>query len=146
MDDQIKIIVKRAFANSFVFYLKAHFYHWNVEGRMFGQDHNLFGKIYEEVQASLDKFAEEIRSMDSYAPGTFDRFKEFSEIQQESNVPSAEQMYANLLQDSDTVIKQLTNTFEELEKRKLYGFADFIGERIDAHNKHAWMLRSTLKS
>ena len=146
MDDQIKIIVKRAFANSFVFYLKAHFYHWNVEGRMFGQDHDLFGKIYEEVQRSLDKFAEEIRSMDSYAPGTFDRFKEFSEIQQESNVPSAEQMYANLLQDSDTVIKQLTNTFEELEKRKMYGFADFIGERIDAHNKHAWMLRSTLKS
>jgi starvation-inducible DNA-binding protein len=146
MDDQIKIIVKRAFANSFVFYLKAHFYHWNVEGRMFGQDHDLFGKIYEEVQGSLDKFAEEIRSIDSYAPGTFDRFKEFSEIQQESNVPSAEQMYANLLQDSDTVIKQLTNTFEELEKRKLYGFADFIGERIDAHNKHAWMLRSTLKS
>ena len=146
MDDQIKIIVKRAFSNSFMFYLKAHFYHWNVEGRHFSQDHELFGNIYEEVQGSLDKFAEEIRSIDSYAPGTFDRFKEFSDIQQEQNVPSAEQMYANLLADTDTVIKQLTTTFEELEKRKLHGFADFIGGRLDALNKHAWMLRSTLKS
>ena len=146
MDDQIKIIVKRAFSNSFMFYLKAHFYHWNVEGRHFSQDHELFGNIYEEVQGSLDKFAEEIRSIDSYAPGTFDRFKEFSDIQQEQNVPSAEQMYANLLADTDTVIKQLTTTFEELEKRKLHGFADFIGGRMDALNKHAWMLRSTLKS
>lgn len=146
MDDQIKIIVKRAFSNSFMFYLKAHFYHWNVEGRHFSQDHELFGNIYEEVQGSLDKFAEEIRSIDSYAPGTFDRFKEFSDIQQEQNVPSAEQMYANLLADTDIVIKQLTTTFEELEKRKLHGFADFIGGRLDALNKHAWMLRSTLKS
>ena len=146
MDDQIKIIVKRAFANSFVFYLKAHFYHWNVEGRMFGQDHELFGKIYEEVQGSLDVFAEQIRAIDSYAPGTFDRFKEFSDIQQEQNVPSAEQMYANLLADAETVIQQLTTTFEELEKRRLYGFAEFIGGRLDATNKHAWMLRSTLKS
>lgn len=146
MDDQIKITVKKAFSNSFVFYLKTHFYHWNVEGRMFAQDHELFGKIYEEVQGSLDSFAEQIRTLDSYAPGTFDRFREFSDIQQESNVPSAEQMYANLLEDNKKVISSLNDCFSELEKRNLQGFADFVAGRIDAHNKHQWMLRSTLKS
>jgi starvation-inducible DNA-binding protein len=146
MDDQIKITVKKAFSNSFVFYLKTHFYHWNVEGRMFAQDHELFGKIYAEVQESLDSFAEQIRTLDSYAPGTFDRFREFSDIQQESNVPSAEQMYANLLEDNKKVISSLNDCFSELEKRNLQGFADFVAGRIDAHNKHQWMLRSTLKS
>jgi len=146
MDDQIKITVKKAFSNSFVFYLKTHFYHWNVEGRMFAQDHELFGKIYAEVQESLDAFAEHIRTLDSYAPGTFDRFKEFSNIQQESNVPSAEQMYANLLDDNKKVIVSLNDAFAELEQRNNQGFADFIAGRIDAHKKHEWMLRSTLKS
>ena len=146
MDDQIKITVKKAFSNSFVFYLKTHFYHWNVEGRMFAQDHELFGKIYAEVQESLDAFAEHIRTLDSYAPGTFDRFKEFSDIQQESNVPSAEQMYANLLEDNKKVIVSLNDAFAELERRNNQGFADFIAGRLDAHKKHEWMLRSTLKS
>jgi starvation-inducible DNA-binding protein len=146
MDDQIKITVKRAFSNSFLFYLKTHFYHWNVEGRMFAQDHELFGKIYAEVQESLDAFAEHIRTLDSYAPGTFDRFKEFADIQQESNVPSAEQMYANLLEDNKKVIVSLNDAFAELEQRNNQGFADFIAGRLDAHKKHEWMLRSTLKS
>lgn len=146
MDDKIKIIVKKAFANSFVFYLKAHYYHWNVEGRHFDQDHAFFGKIYEEVHPALDIFAEQIRAIDSYAPGTFDRFKQFADIQQESNVPSAEQMYVNLLEDNKKVLASLNTAFDELEKRNVQGFADFIAGRIDAHSKHAWMLRSTLKS
>jgi starvation-inducible DNA-binding protein len=146
MDDKIKITVKRAFSNSFVFYLKTHFYHWNVEGRMFAQDHELFGKIYEEVQGSLDVFAEQIRTLDSYAPGTFDRFREFSDIQQESNVPSAEQMYATLLEDNKKVLSSLEIAFEQLEEKNQHGFADFIAGRIEAHKKHEWMLRSTLKS
>ena len=145
MDDQIKILAKKAFANSFVFYLKAHFYHWNVEGRLFLQDHEMFGKIYTEVQGSLDAFAEEIRTLDSYAPGTFDRFKEFSDISQESNIPSAEQMYTILLEDNKKVISSLETAFDELEKRHLHGFGDFIAGRIDAHKKHEWMIRSIIR-
>jgi starvation-inducible DNA-binding protein len=116
-----------------------------VEGRHFSQDHELLGKIYEEVYGALDKFAEEIRTLDTYAPGIFNRFMNLSNIEQKGQIPSAEEMYSELMQDNQKVISNLTLLFDMLEDLKLYGFADFIGERIDAHNKHQWMLRSTLK-
>ena len=145
MNAEIKLKAKQAFADSFLFYLKAHYFHWNVEGRHFSQDHELFGKIYEEVYGALDKFAEEIRTLDTYAPGIFNRFMDLSNIEQKGQIPSAEEMHSELMQDNQKVISILTLLFESLEDLKLYGFADFVGERIDAHNKHQWMLRSTLK-
>jgi starvation-inducible DNA-binding protein len=89
MTPEIKQKAKQAFADSFIFYLQAHYYHWNVEGRHFSQDHGLFGTIYEEVQDNLDKFAEEIRTIGTYAPGIFDRFMDLSSIQQTADIPSA---------------------------------------------------------
>jgi starvation-inducible DNA-binding protein len=145
MNSEIRLKAKQAFADSFLFYLKAHYFHWNVEGRHFSQDHELLGKIYEEVYGALDKFAEEIRTLDTYAPGIFNRFMNLSNIEQKGQIPSAEEMYSELMQDNQKVISNLTLLFDMLEDLKLYGFADFIGERIDAHNKHQWMLRSTLK-
>ena len=145
MNAEIKLKAKQAFADSFLFYLKAHYFHWNVEGRHFSQDHELFGKIYEEVYGALDKFAEEIRTLDTYAPGIFNRFMDLSNIEQKGQIPSAEEMHSELMQDNQKVISILTLLFESLEDLKLCGFADFVGERIDAHNKHQWMLRSTLK-
>ena len=145
MTPEIKLKAKQSFADSFLFYLKAHYYHWNVEGRHFSQDHELFGKIYEEVQESLDKFAEEIRTLGTYAPGVFDRFIDLSHLDQKSAIPQAELMFAELIEDNDKVIQSLTGLFDMLEGAKLHGFADFVGERIDAHNKHQWMLKSTLK-
>jgi starvation-inducible DNA-binding protein len=136
MTPEIKLKAKQAFADSYLFNLQAHYYHWNVEGRHFSQDHELFGKVYEEVYGALDKFAEEIRTLDTYAPGVFDRFMDLSQIQQEARVVDAEEMYSKLI---------LTELFEMLEANRLHGFADFIGGRIDAHNKHQWMLNSTLK-
>ena len=145
MTPEIKQKAKQAFADSFIFYLQAHYYHWNVEGRHFSQDHELFGKIYEEVQDNLDKFAEEIRTIGTYAPGIFDRFMDLSSIQQSSDIPSAEEMYSTLIEKNTRVIESLTELFEMLESNRLHGFGDFIAGRIDAHNKHQWMLRSTLK-
>jgi starvation-inducible DNA-binding protein len=145
MTPEIKLKAKQSFADSMLFYLKAHYYHWNVEGRHFSQDHDLFGKIYEEVQDSLDKFAEEIRTLGTYAPGVFDRFMDLSQLEQKSAIPQAEVMYGELIADNDKVIQGLTELFNMLEGANLHGFADFIGERIDAHNKHQWMLKSTLK-
>ena len=145
MTPEIKQKAKQAFADSFIFYLQAHYYHWNVEGRHFSQDHTLFGTIYEEVQDNLDKFAEEIRTIGTYAPGIFDRFMDLSSIQQSSDIPYAEEMYQTLIEKNARVIESLTELFEMLEGNRLHGFGDFIAGRIDAHNKHQWMLRSTLK-
>ena len=145
MTPEIKQKAKQAFADSFIFYLQAHYYHWNVEGRHFSQDHTLFGTIYEEVQDNLDKFAEEIRTIGTYAPGIFDRFVDLSSIQQTSDIPSAEEMYQTLIEKNTRVIESLTELFEMLEGNRLHGFGDFIAGRIDAHNKHQWMLTSTLK-
>jgi len=145
MTPEIKQKAKQAFADSFIFYLQAHYYHWNVEGRHFSQDHGLFGTIYEEVQGNLDKFAEEIRTIGTYAPGIFDRFMDLSSIQQTADIPSAEEMYPTLIEKNARVIESLTELFEMLEGNRLHGFGDFIAGRIDAHNKHQWMLTSTLK-
>lgn len=145
MTPEIKLKAKQAFADSYLFYLQAHYYHWNVEGRHFSQDHELFGKVYEEVYGEMDKFAEEIRTLGTYAPGVFDRFMDLSQIQQEARVVDAEEMYSKLIDSNSKVIEILTELFEMLEANRLHGFADFIGGRIDAHNKHQWMLKSTLK-
>jgi len=145
MTPEIKLKAKQAFADSYLFYLQAHYYHWNVEGRHFYQDHELLGKIYEEVYGSLDNFAEKIRSLDTYTPGVFNRFMDLSQIEQEARIIDAEEMHSKLIESNTKVMAILTELFELLEDNKIYGFADFIGGRIDAHNKHQWMLKSTLK-
>jgi len=145
MTPEIGKIAKQAFADTLLFYLQAHYYHWNVEGRNFSQDHELLGKIYEEVFGAIDRFAEELRSMGTYAPGVFERLSELSTIQQSDEIPAAENMYANLIDSNDKVLKSLHAAFDMLEANHLHGFGNFIAERIDAHSKHGWMLRSTLK-
>ena len=145
MTPAIKLKAKQAFADVFLFYLQAHYYHWNVEGRHFAQDHKLFGKIYEDVQGSIDKFAEELRTLDTFAPGVFNRFMDLSQIKQNATIPDAEEMYTQLIISNEQVIESLTELFMMLEENHLHGFGDFIAGRIDAHNKHQWMLRSTLK-
>jgi len=145
MTPEIGKIAKQAFADSFLFYLQAHYYHWNVEGRHFGQDHKLFETIYIEVFEAIDKFAEELRAMGTYAPGVFERLSELSTIQQSDEIPAAENMYENLIDSNDKVLKSLHAAFDMLEANHLHGFGNFVAERIDAHSKHGWMLRSTMK-
>lgn len=145
MTPEIGKIVKQAFADSFLFYLQTHYYHWNVEGRHFAQDHELFGKIYEDVQGSLDTFAEQLRAIGTYAPAMFDRLKELSTIEQSDEIPPADIMYQNLIDSNEKVLKSLNSAFDILEANHLHGFGDFIASRLDAHSKHKWMLKSSLK-
>lgn len=145
MTPEIKLRAKQVFADVFLFYLQAHYYHWNVEGRHFSQDHKLFGDIYEDVQESIDKFAEQLRTLDTFAPGVFNRFMDLANIEQESTIPNSEEMYDRLIASNEEVIAGLTELFMMLEENHLHGFGDFIAGRIDAHNKHQWMLKSTLK-
>ena len=138
-------IMRKVLADTFAMYLKAHNYHWNVEGPNFPQYHDFFGKLYEELHGAVDPIAEEIRSLDAYAPGSFSRFLELTEIEDETNVPMAREMALKLLRDNDTVLNTLNVAFKLANQFDRQGLADFIAGRIDVHNKHAWMLRSIIK-
>jgi starvation-inducible DNA-binding protein len=138
--------MKVVLADSFAFALKCQNYHWNVEGINFPQYHTFFENLYSEVYGSIDSIAEHIRTLDAYAPGSLGRFKELSNISDETTVPSAVMMCQRLMKDNETLISDLTYAYTEAEKQKQYGLANFIQDRIDAHKKHEWMLRSILKA
>jgi starvation-inducible DNA-binding protein len=143
--DALQQALKIAFASEYAFYLKAHYFHWNVEGADFYQYHKLFGKIYEEVQASIDDFAENIRKTGAYTPGSFTRFSVLSLIEDETAVLPASAMIAELLADSDKMAEMFRIVFQASEELGEHGLSDFLAGRQDAHRKHSWMLRSTLK-
>ena len=143
--EQLQRAAKVAFASEFTFYLKAHFFHWNVEGINFRELHDLFGTIYEEVYGAIDDFAEKIRSLGAYAPGSNSRFNVLSQLDDETSVVPAEQMVAELLQDSDNMVKVLKRVYDMAEQAGEHGFSNFLAERMDAHRKHSWQLRATSK-
>lgn len=136
---------KIAFASTFSFYLKAHNFHWNVEGVNFKQFHDLFGGIYEEVYDSIDTFAEQIRALGSYMPGSYTRFSMLSQIEDENDILDDRSMVVELLEDNEKLKKILKMVFDLSEQAGEHGFSDFIAGRMDAHSKHGWMLRSILK-
>jgi starvation-inducible DNA-binding protein len=137
--------LKHLLANSYAFTIKAQQFHWNVEGPNFPQYHEFFGDLYTEVYASIDKTAEYIRTLDAYTPGSLERFAELSEIKGQTMIPRAELMFAELLSDNQIIIDCLHRCFELAGNDKQYGIENFIAERLDAHAKHNWMLKATLK-
>lgn len=136
--------LKVALATSYAFQLKAHNYHWNVTGADFKQYHDLFGDLYEEVFGSIDPFAEEVRAIGTYAPGSFSRFSELTLIQDETTIPDALTMVSRILADAKILRDHLVATFYMSEEMRQPGLSDFIAGRIDAMNKHIWMLSATL--
>ena len=142
LSDSLKILL----ATEYAFVIKAQFFHWNVEGPDFAQLHEFFGEIYQEVyNNSIDRTAEYIRVLDDYTPGSFERFAELSQIRGQIKVPRARLMIEELLTDNQTMSALLNQTFQEADQENEEGIANFIAERIDAHGKHGWMLRSFLK-
>jgi len=143
--ETLQEIMKKVLADTFALYLKAHNYHWNVEGVNFSQYHQFFGNLYEELHDAVDPIAEEIRSLDTYAPGSFTRFMELTEIEDETTVPADVEMARRLMTDNEKVIATLSIAFKLANQLDKQGLADFIAGRIDIHNKHQWMLRSITK-
>lgn len=143
--DKYFLALKTAFASEFAFYLKAHFFHWNVEGPNFVQYHELFGDIYEEVYESIDLFAENIRKAGTYTPGSFQRFSMLTQIEDETEMLPAEQMLSELLADSEKMTDMFKIVFKMSEQSEDYDLSDFFAARMDAHKKHSWMLRASLK-
>jgi starvation-inducible DNA-binding protein len=138
-------LMKKVLADSYAFTIKAQNYHWNVEGPNFPQYHEFFGKLYEEVYSSIDTTAEEIRALGSYAPGSFSRFQELSDIEDETGFPVPAEMFRKLLADNQIIIETLTTAFGLADNFNEQGLADYIAGRIDAHKKHDWMLKSISK-
>lgn len=143
--EEITNPLKIAFADTYALYVKAQNYHWNVEGPMFPMYHEFFGKIYEEVGGAIDQFAEEIRAAGAYAPGAFGRFKELTTIEDEVLIISPTQMVANLYADNLKVYASLALAREAADKYSQNGLVNFLEERLDAHKKHDWMLKATMK-
>ena len=139
-------LLKKCLAESFAMYLKAHNFHWNVEGKNFKEFHDFFGNVYEEIFESIDPFAEQIRALDSYVPGSFKRFTELSSIKDELSFPSDIDMCKKLLEDNKTILESLDLAFKLADKFEKQGLADFVSGRIDYHEKLGWMLRSFVKS
>ena len=138
--------LKTLLATEYTFAIKSQYFHWNVEGPDFAQLHEFFGELYEEVNDnSIDRCAEFIRTLDEYTPGSFERFAELSVIQGQTKVPRARLMIEELLGNNTQVIDVLNQCFAEAEQENQQGIANFIAERLDAHGKHGWMLRSFLK-
>jgi starvation-inducible DNA-binding protein len=144
MDELIQEM-KVTLASTFAFYLKAHGFHWNVEGPNFPQYHEFLGNLYEEVFGAVDPIAEHLRTLGAYAPASFLRYKELSIVSDEINIPAPIAMMTKLTADNATLIEQLTKTQALAEQNKKMGLANFLQDRIDAHEKHGWMLRSITK-
>lgn len=143
--ETLQEIMKKLLADTFAMYLKTHNYHWNVEGPLFAQYHDFFAGLYTELHGAVDPIAEQIRALDTYAPGSFTRFMELTDISDETSIPEPVSMATNLLNDNEKVLASLNVAFKLANKFDKQGLADFITGRIDIHTKHAWMLRSFTK-
>lgn len=135
-----------SFANTFILYYKTASYHWNVESPDFQQYHDFFGDMYAEIYGSVDAFAEFIRTLDSYSPINLMEINRYKSITEDIIKPnSVEEMLNNLFRDNEMIIDSLNTTFREATDFNEQGFANFIAERLAAHKKHAWKLRSMIK-
>lgn len=133
-------------ADTIVFYFKAHGYHWNVEGEAFGPFHGLFETIYSEVYGTVDTMAEHIRKLDAYSPYTLDLFTQARTIQDSRLADSSPlPMVRDLLAANDAILARIRSTRKLADDAGKTNLANYLDERIDAHEKHGWFLRATLK-
>ncbi len=138
---QLKVIL----GTNFGLYLKSHNYHWNVEGNDFPQYHLFLNTFYNEVFLQNDLIAEHIRYLDAYAPGSFSRFMELSAVEDSTTVPDPLTMMITLKNDNDKYIMQLRAGIILAEQADEPAVSNFLQELLGAHQKKAWMLRSTIK-
>ena len=139
--EQLKVIL----GTNFALYLKSHNYHWNIEGNNFPQYHDFLNNFYNEVFLQNDPIAEHIRYLDSYAPGSFSRFMELSAVEDSTTVPDPLTMMITLKDDNDKYIMQLRAGIILAEQADEPAVSNFLQELLGAHQKKAWMLRSTIK-
>ncbi len=131
-------------ADTYTLYLKTHNYHWNVVGPMFNTLHLMFEEQYNELALAVDEIAERIRALGEPAPGTYREFAELSSIDEDSDQPDAEEMIRRLVIGQETVARTARQVFNVVERASDESTADLLTQRLQVHEKTAWMLRSML--
>ena len=145
MNEELIVALKKVLADTFVMYFKAHTYHWNVEGADFKQYHDFFGGIYEELFAAVDEIAEHIRQLDGYTPTSLMELKSYSMVSEDEEAVSAMSMVNRLLDTNNLILASLMMAYKDAEAATELGLANFLQDRIAAHQKHGWMLKATTK-
>ena len=137
--------LSRILADTYTLYLKTHYYHWNVTGPMFNNLHLMFEGQYTELALAVDLVAERIRSLDIYAPGTYRDFVKLSSIKESESVPNAQDMIKELVAGHEAVCRTARSVFPAAETASDEATADLLTQRLQLHEKTAWMLRSLLE-
>jgi len=137
--------LSRLLADTYVVYLKTHNFHWNVEGPMFQTLHQMFMDQYTEAWNAIDLVAERIRSLGHYAPGTYREYLELARVKETPGVPKAGQMVKLLIEGQEAVVKTAREILPIAEKADDQPTLDLLTQRMQVHEKNAWMLRSLLK-
>lgn len=132
-------------ADTYTLYLKTHNYHWNVTGPMFQTLHTMFETQYTELALAVDLIAERIRALGEKAPGSYSDFSRLSAVEEETGTPGAREMIQNLVTAQETVIRTARKCFPTAEAAGDQATEDLLTQRIQLHEKTAWMLRSLLE-
>ena len=139
--EQLKTIL----GTNFALYLKAHGYHWNIEGPNFPQYHDFLNGFYNDVFLQTDSIAEHLRALNSYAPGSLSRMLELADLQEATNIPDGIAMMRDLASDNDRFIMHLRAGIVAADGANEPAVGNFLQDILDAHQKHGWMLRSIIK-
>jgi starvation-inducible DNA-binding protein len=136
--------LSRMLADSYSLYLKTHNFHWNVTGPMFNTLHLMFEGQYTELAAAVDEVAERIRALGFPAPGTYSQFQELSSIPEVEGVPAAEEMIRQLVEGQEAVVRTAREILDTADAANDQPTMDLLTQRMQVHEKNAWMLRSLL--
>ena len=142
--EQIANALAHLLADTYTLYLKTHNFHWNVTGPMFQTLHTMFEGQYNELALAVASIAERIRTLGFPAPGPYKAFAELSSIKEEDGVPVAPDMIRLLVEGQEAVVRTARGIFPLLEKVSDEPTADLLTQRMQVHEKTAWMLRSLL--
>lgn len=141
LSDNLKVLL----ASTQSFAIKSQNFHWNVEGSNFPQYHEFFDTLYSDISGTIDRIAEYIRILGHYTPGSLKRYSELSVIEDQIKIPRAELMFAESLQDCETMLQLVTAMFDEAASENQHGIENYMAELQDLYGKKAWFIRSVLK-
>ena len=137
--------LRKVLTSNFALYLKTHMFHWNVEGPNFNDYHAFFATVYEDLFDQSDVLAEFIRQLGEKAPGSLSVYAQQSLIKDEEGFPSATEMFEKLLADTQTMLTLYQQLYDAAEEVNEHQISNYAADRLAAHKKTAWMVRSILK-
>ena len=143
--ETVSAALSNMMADTYSLYLQTHNFHWNVEGPMFNTLHLMFETQYNELWLAVDAVAERIRSLGFYAPGTYHELTKLTSIEEVTGVPAAMDMISYLVKGHEAVTRTARTAFQAADKAGDESTADLMTQRLQIHEKTAWMLRSMLK-